>query len=455
MAHVEGRGPGLDKFTKHPVWAALRSWTAARLLGRTRYVALGGGSLLACMYIGVLQELTGHDDAVFAAWANQLKGVAGTSAGAILGFLIAAGTTTSAMCAMMAGCNVTAIAEEAKGITGSSFAAWGAITSGAAIDDLLLDIVQRALALPSRRAARELTLADFQGGGGGPGDPGDPGGRPSSRPLLTIVVTNADEGVVEYWSAATRPTVPLWLALRASVAVPGLFPEVVYEGVRYQDGGITCNLPCFLFPALETLSLFVHVGGCASGDETPASRTASRTASRASSRTSSRASSPAKSPAPVPPSDSAGLNLASMLLTGSMRALKMVQLYLCAAQLGPLRGNPLLVCNAVPCRALTSLGLGGAFAFHGGATAMQALAADGVHNARSIILRDALALLVFAGAFGTAVPTPAPAAATPSVPTPAPAPAPSVHQAPRGGPSSPAIPAGIVAVPAGIIPAAQ
>jgi predicted acylesterase/phospholipase RssA len=428
MAHVEGRGPGLDKFTKHPVWAALRSWTAARLLGRTRYVALGGGSLLACMYIGVLQELTGHDDAVFAAWASQLKGVAGTSAGAILGFLIAAGTTTSAMCAMMAACNVTAIAEEAKGITGSSFAAWGAITSGAAIDDLLLDIVQRALGLPSRKAARELTLADFQAGGG----PDGPGGRPSSRPLLTIVVTNADEGVVEYWSAATRPTVPLWLALRASVAVPGLFPEVVYEGVRYQDGGITCNLPCFLFPALETLSLFVHVGGCASGDETPASRTASR------------ASSPAKSPAPVPPSDSAGLNLASMLLTGSMRALKMVQLYMCAAQLGPLRGNPLLVCNAVPCRALTSLGLGGAFAFHGGATAMQALAADGVHNARSIILRDALALLVFAGAFGTAVPTPAPAAA-----------APLVHQAPRGGPRSPAIPAGIV--PAGIVavPAAQ
>jgi len=377
MAHVEGRGPGLDKFTKHPVWAALRSWTAARLLGRTRYVALGGGSLLACMYIGVLQELTGHDDAVFAAWANQLKGVAGTSAGAILGFLIAAGTTTSAMCAMMAGCNVTAIAEEAKGITGSSFAAWGAITSGAAIDDLLLDIVQRALGLPSRKAARELTLADFQAGG--PGGPDGPGGRPSSRPLLTIVVTNADDGVVEYWSAATRPTVPLWLALRASVAVPGLFPEVVHNGVRYQDGGITCNLPCFLYPALETLSLFVHAGGCAAEAEAPASRA---------------------SPFPAP--DASGFNLASMLLSGSMRALKMVQLYMCAAQLGPLRGNPLLVCNAVPCRALTSLGLGGAFAFHGGTAAMQALAADGVHNARAIIFRDALALLVFAGAFGTA-----------------------------------------------------
>lgn len=365
MAH---KGPDKGPF-KHPVWAALRQWTAARLLGRTRYVALGGGSMLACMYIGVLQELTGHDDAVFAAWAAQLKGVAGTSAGAILAFLIAAGTTTSAMCAMMAGCNVTAIAEEAKGITGSRLAAWGAVTSGAAIDALLLDIVQRALGLPSRKAAQAVTLADFQGEACGKGRSGASTGTGTpSRPLLTVVVTNADDGVVEYWSAATRPAVPLWLALRASVAVPGLFPEVVHDGVRYQDGGITCNLPCFLYPAAETLSLFVHVGGCA---------------------------------AEKPAADGDSQDLGAMIYTGSMRALKMVQLYMCAAQLGPLRGNPLLVCNAVPCRSLTSLGLAGAFAFHGGADTMQALAADGVNNARSIILRDALVLAVFAGAFGT------------------------------------------------------
>jgi predicted acylesterase/phospholipase RssA len=366
MAHAGPDKHGDRGPYKHPVWAALRQWTAARLLGRTRYVALGGGSMLACMYIGVLQELTGHDDTVFAAWAAQLKGVAGTSAGAILAFLIAAGTTTSAMCAMMAGCNVTAIAEEAKGITGPRLAAWGAVTSGAAIDALLLDIVQRALGLPSRKAARAVTLADFQGEGRAGAGAG--GGTGASRPLLTVVVTNADDGVVEYWSAATRPEVPLWLALRASVAVPGLFPEVVHDGVRYQDGGITCNLPCFLYPAAETLSLFVHVGGCA-----------------------------AEKPAP----DGDSQDLAAMIYTGSMRALKMVQLYMCAAQLGPLRGNPLLVCNAVPCRSLTSLGLAGAFAFHGGADTMQALAADGVNNARSIILRDALVLAVFAGAFGT------------------------------------------------------
>jgi hypothetical protein len=77
----------------------------------------------------------------------------------------------------------------------------------------------------------------------------------------------------------------------------------------------------------------------------------------------------------------------------------MVQLYMCAAQLGPLRGNPVYMLKCVPCRALTSLGAAGAFAFQGGAATMLALMRDGAVNARAIIVRDALLLLACAGAF--------------------------------------------------------
>jgi predicted acylesterase/phospholipase RssA len=377
----------------HAVTALVRQ----RLFGDVRYVALGGGSLLGCMYIGALAELSGGDDAAYTAWARNLRGVAGTSAGSIVALLVATGATPTVMQTMLAACNIGAIAEEAKVATGATLAKWGAVTTGAAVKALLVDVVARACCglgptqaacAADLAAAEAITLGELGARGG---------------PALTVVVTNADEGVVEYWNAATRPTMPVWLALRASVAVPGLFPEVVVQGVRFQDGGITCNLPCHLFPAAQTLTLFVHVGGDGC-DSSPSGGT--------------RDDHVAGPDAPALP------GLMTMVAGGVARAVRTVQVYMCAAQLGPLRGNPALVAGCVPCRAVSAcaaMGAGGAFAFHAGPAATSALVADGAASVRSVVARDALLVVLLAlatqedppGRHVTAGSTDTPAAAAP------------------------------------------
>jgi len=40
--------------------------------------------------------------------------------------------------------------------------------------------------------------------------------------------------------------------------VPFLFPSSFVDGREYVDGGIVCNVPCHLFPADATLTVFVH-----------------------------------------------------------------------------------------------------------------------------------------------------------------------------------------------------
>ena len=383
------RGCSIVSMDGFCAWRRLQTWTAARLLSNTRYVACGGGSLLACMYIGVLQELFTNNSAEYGTWVQSLRGIAGTSAGAILAFLLTVGLTPTDMQALMDACDVASIATEARAATTATVISCGAVTTGAAIDALLVDIVRRALRLRCAADAAALTLAQFQA---------------KHKPRLSIVVTNADEGVVEYWSAVTAPDTPVWLALRASVAVPGLFPEVqlnAKNATRYQDGGITCNLPCHLFPAAETLSLFVHVGGSAAQNAASipvCSGTLDLDDVSGTTDTSEASEASGSGPSQVPP-PSPSPTLAAVIVSGATRALKMVQLYMCAAQLGPLRGNPVYMLKCVPCRALTSLGAAGAFAFQGGAATMLALMRDGAVNARAIIVRDALLLLACAGAF--------------------------------------------------------
>lgn len=316
-----------------------------RLFSDCRYVALGGGAMLGTMYIGVLQALCDGDPARYAAWHKRLLRVAGTSAGAILALLVCAGMSPWEMQRLLLTVNLGAIMSDARVSSISAMLLRGAVCNGDNLDAVLRTIVTAAC------GTADVTL--------------------NQLPVpLVVAVTNAVTGSIEFWDGATRPHVPVWLALRASACVPGLFPAVVVDGVPYYDGGITCNLPCHLFPPRETLTLMVHIGGLHFGGGN---------------------GSDASAPGDV-------FNLA---LDALGRAFRIVQWYMCAAQLGPLRAHVDFAKRCVPCVALnSSAGLGptGAFAFEASAATLQALVEDGQRSVHAVIVRDLCVIAIAAAA---------------------------------------------------------
>ncbi|XP_076461608.1 uncharacterized protein LOC143294076 [Babylonia areolata] len=68
---------------------------------------------------------------------------------------------------------------------------------------------------------------------------------------LCIIVTNLSQMTTEYCHPKTTPDMPIRLALRMSMAIPGLFSAMKYKRLGdediYVDGGVLCNYPVHSF----------------------------------------------------------------------------------------------------------------------------------------------------------------------------------------------------------------
>lgn len=62
---------------------------------------------------------------------------------------------------------------------------------------------------------------------------------------ITVAVVSLDSGKdgLEYFSLSNSPKMPIYYAIMATMAIPLVFPPVVYNGKRYIDGGILENFP--------------------------------------------------------------------------------------------------------------------------------------------------------------------------------------------------------------------
>jgi len=72
---------------------------------------------------------------------------------------------------------------------------------------------------------------------------------------LCITAVNVNRSRVEYFHPKTKPDVPIKLALRMSMSIPGVFKAVKLTNERgitdlYVDGGVLCNYPVHAFDVL-------------------------------------------------------------------------------------------------------------------------------------------------------------------------------------------------------------
>jgi predicted acylesterase/phospholipase RssA len=223
----EGEGEGLAQ------WGEFHR----SLFDTSTYVVMGGGAMYGVMYIGVLMQLCGHDKTRYLRWVGAVEAVAGTSAGAIIGLLVAAGLTPWDMQHVINTCGLARVMKGMFDLEPAAIAETLALTSGAAVEQVCKEVVETVT------GSRDTTLAQF---------------FKSTGRRFVCVVTNLDTQSPEFWDHVSEPDMPLWLAVRATTSLPGIFPVVsLPDGRKVIDGGIVCNLPC-IFPPQNTLTLLVQ-----------------------------------------------------------------------------------------------------------------------------------------------------------------------------------------------------
>jgi predicted acylesterase/phospholipase RssA len=345
-----GSGSGIGSSGGHGaaeariVGAAL-SGSRRRFVTSTRHVALGGGAVYGIMYVGVLMVLCGFSRRRYAAWMANIESVAGTSAGALVGVMLAAGMDPWAMQACIQRCGLEDLLQSALDVKLDQVARVGSLSSGAAVDTLL----QELMAVLTGRS--DTSFLEFYA---------------KTRRRFVCAVTNGVTNAAEFWDYRNKPHMPVWLALRCTTCLPGVFAAPLVDGTPMYDGGLTCNLPCHLFPRNATLTLFVHGG-------LPQECAAQTTRGK-------EVGTGATSAAPVPPR-----------MLG-----RVLDVYTSAAQLGAMRAMPEMSIRAIPCVPISSrkhTGKLGAFALSVSSDSCNALIADGVACAYGTLLRDTLLAL--------------------------------------------------------------
>lgn len=65
--------------------------------------------------------------------------------------------------------------------------------------------------------------------------------------LLNVTLFNKETQQAEYFNAESNPDISCLLAVRASMAIPGVFKSVIINGNRMSDGGQAENAPLSVF----------------------------------------------------------------------------------------------------------------------------------------------------------------------------------------------------------------
>ncbi len=215
-----------------------------------RALVLGGGGVVGIAWeSGIMQGM--QNAGVNPADADL---IIGTSAGSVVGAQIAMGMSVSALVQAQYvpsdGSIEGGMGQVDQQALMAVFTKWA--SSPEATPPVRAEI--GAMALASRTASEEEFLAAIRGLLGTEDWP---------QKALVLTAVDAQSGEFVTWDRTTG--VPLALAVASSCAVPGLFPPITINGLRYMDGGVRSGTSADLARDCDVVLVVAPIGASAEG----------------------------------------------------------------------------------------------------------------------------------------------------------------------------------------------
>ncbi|MDC3959066.1 patatin-like phospholipase family protein [Polyangium jinanense] len=197
-----------------------------------------GGGMKGIAYAGAIGELERRGV------LGGVTQVAGASAGAITAALLAVGVDAAELEKILRETDFTKFMDGKGWVFGGAsrlFEAYG-VHPGKTAEDWLRNQIAHLTERLTGRAQPDLTFAELSALATA---------YPGRARNLYVVTTNLSQRIAEVFSAASRPDVPVYKAVRMSMSIPLFFEAYPFHGDLYVDGGVSWNYPIDLFDGVH------------------------------------------------------------------------------------------------------------------------------------------------------------------------------------------------------------
>lgn len=184
-------------------------------LKNIKHLVLSGGGLLGISYIGLFRHLEESNV------TNQIKSITGCSAGSIFGTLFILGYKYHEMETIIKSLNF----KEFINVTADSIIKFPK-TKGLESGNRTVKFLKKMIY--DKTGNENTTLSEL---------------KQYNNIILQIGVTNLTTMNFEMFNYITKPNLPVYLAIRASISIPVIFEPVMIDGEVFTDGGVVDNLP--------------------------------------------------------------------------------------------------------------------------------------------------------------------------------------------------------------------
>lgn len=185
----------------------------------------GGGSL-GITYIGVIKALEKTN------FLSKIKVYSGTSIGSIICLMLVLGYTSSEMLNLLFSFDIQ---------KGFSLNLLNFIKNGVYGDDIYL--IHTIKSIIKMKYQENITFQELYN---------------LTNKKLIINTTCICDNKPFYFDYMNNPDMPVWLSIRMSISIPGIFPSILYKDKKYVDGGLS-PLPIHNFNQNNLLIITFHI----------------------------------------------------------------------------------------------------------------------------------------------------------------------------------------------------
>lgn len=176
-------------------------------------LVLSGGSVKGIAYVGALRYFEENKE-IF----GDIREFVGTSIGSLASLLIILNYNSSQLKKLFWDLDFSNL----QSFSLSSFMETFGLDDGKLIEEFIKKCIS------SKGLSPEITFSQLQG---------------ITGKSLVVCGTNVDTQCYRFFDSKSSPDMPVFLALRISMAIPILFQPILFEGNYYVDGGITNDIP--------------------------------------------------------------------------------------------------------------------------------------------------------------------------------------------------------------------